>query len=170
MCLNGTILKRGANFSGDRRYRYRLTREWDETKHVLIFVMLNPSTANETTDDPTIRRCIAFAKAWGYGAIHIVNLYALVSTAPTKLISEPDSIGGVTNDYLKLAAFSADKIIVAWGNHGADNQHRVDFVLGILCRHKDVYCLGKNQNGQPKHPLYVSKMPEASLLLFKAKL
>jgi len=160
-------VNRDAFFSGDRKYRYRLTRVWDEAKPSLTFVMLNPSTANEETDDPTIRRCIALAKAWGYGRIHVVNLYALVSTNPAKLLSEPDSIGGVTNDYLECT--DTDKVIVAWGNHGANNQGRVDSVLKILTRFKDVYCLGKNKNGQPKHPLYVRKMPESALILYQSK-
>ena len=160
-------MKRDTFFSGDRKYRYRLTRVWDKTKPIVAFVMLNPSTANEEADDPTIRRCIAFARAWGYGGIHVVNLYALVSTDPEKLLSEPDSIGGVTDDYLEMAAFTTSKVIVAWGNHGADNQRRVDSVIKILTRFQDIYCLGKNQNGQPKHPLYVRKMPEGDLLLFE---
>ncbi len=158
-------MKRDAIFSTDRRYRYRLTRWWREGQS-LSFVMLNPSTANETSDDPTIRRCISFAKAWGYGGIYVVNLYSLVSTDPAKLLSEPDSIGMFNDAYVYSTAEDCSKLVVAWGNHGADNKQRVDAVLKILNRFKDVYCLGKNKNGQPRHPLYVRMMPESDTLLF----
>ncbi|TMF61888.1 MAG: DUF1643 domain-containing protein, partial [Chloroflexi bacterium] len=67
---------RGATFSADRRYRYRLWRRWDGARPVVAFVMLNPSTADARRDDPTIRRCIGFAKSWGFGGVEVVNLFA----------------------------------------------------------------------------------------------
>jgi len=158
-------MDRRAVFSADRKFRYLLSRKWDEGP-ILAFVGLNPSTANEQTDDPTVRRCIAFAKAWGYGAVHVVNLFALVSSEPAILFTAPCRIGPDNDQYLARLAAHGDKVIAAWGNHGADYKDRVAAVLDILTNCRDVYCLSKNKTGQPIHPLYVRMVPESSLSIY----
>ena len=86
-------IKSEAMLSVDRKYRYVLTRTWDETLSNIMFVGLNPSTADETTDDPTIRRCINFAKSWGYGGLYMVNLFAYRSTNPNNIRIVDNPIG-----------------------------------------------------------------------------
>jgi hypothetical protein len=156
---------RSSIFSTDRKYRYILRRKWGEGP-ILAFVGLNPSTANEQTDDPTVRRCVAFARAWGYGAVDVVNLFALVSTDPSVLRNETGCVGPDNDRYLTRLAVLGDKVIVAWGNHGEDEPSRVATVLYILTNCRDVYCFSKNKTGQPIHPLYVGMVPESSLSIY----
>lgn len=148
-------MKRSAIFSGDHRYRYKLSRYWADG-NALFFIMLNPSTANENTDDPTIRRCVGFGKHWGYAGIEVLNLFALVSNEPHKLVTEADSVGLDNDRYLKDAARCADKVIVAWGNFvlRLNLCARRKEVLEIL-KDREIYCLGETEQGQPRHPLYV---------------
>ncbi len=143
-------LKAGATFTPDRRYRYDLYRIWREGGRRINFVGLNPSTANETSDDPTIRRCVNFAIKWGYGEMHMLNLFAFVSTDPGMLyLCNNESPVGEENDrYLKALA---PEIVACWGNHGGING-RAEAVRRLLT---DPYCFGVNKNGQPKHPLYL---------------
>lgn len=137
------------------RYRYELRRWWDEGP-VLEFIMLNPSTADASIDDPTIRRCIGFAKAWGYGGIVVHNLYALRATNPEVLLNYSGDAYGPRNDDF-LARNVADCTIVAWGAHAATLSPKTVArirILAQLCRPR-LFCLGTNANGSPKHPLYV---------------
>jgi hypothetical protein len=129
--------------------------------------MLNPSTANEFEDDPTVRKCVSFGKEWGYSGIVIVNLCAIVSADPTKLLTAPDPIGLCGNDkYIGDAAMLASKIIAAWGDYGSHLTGRVEHVLEIL-NWRPVFCLGINKSGQPRHPLYVKKTPEYALQVYR---
>jgi hypothetical protein len=146
----------GAIFNPTQTYRYSLWRVWEEAAPRIGFVMLNPSTADASYNDPTIRRCIGLAQAWGYGALKVVNLFAYCTTQPIALRQNPDPIGQENDRHLLEAASWADKVVVAWGNWGSLYE-RDRTVLGLLTPGRSLYCLGINQSGQPRHPLYVSR-------------
>ncbi|NJR67084.1 MAG: DUF1643 domain-containing protein [Leptolyngbyaceae cyanobacterium CRU_2_3] len=135
-------------------YRYALYRQWDSSTARIAFIMLNPSTADGITNDPTIRRCICFAQAWGYGSLAVVNLFALRATHPQELRQSADPIGGECDRHILKAASSADCTVIAWGNWGK-LQGRDQAVLKLLNGVTPVHCLGINQSGQPRHPLYL---------------
>lgn len=143
--------------SGCERYRYRLGRNWGEGWGAPVtFVMLNPSTADAQQDDPTIRRCVGFAKAWGFGRLVVVNLYALRSTDPKGLWRADDPIGPDNDDHLSEAAWVAARddapIIAAWGANAKPD--RVAEVLALP--HMDrLTALGVTKAGAPRHPLYL---------------
>ena len=146
-----------AIFDQTHTHRYLLTRTWDSEKKSVLFIMLNPSTANGETNDPTIRRCINFAKAWGYGSLEVVNLFSLVSSDPKKLLTVKNSIGEDNDSFILEAADSADKIIVAWGAF-PEARRRAAKVLNMLSEMGcEAHCLGMSRGGQPKHPLYLPK-------------
>lgn len=146
--LNGAIL------SDDGRYRFVLTRTWDATQEKLIFVMLNPSTADAEVDDPTIRRCIGFAKGEGFGGIRVVNLYAFRATDPKVMLREIDAVGPGNDEHITGACLDRT-VVVAWGANAA--AWRVRQVAAILARcGARVRCLGVTASGAPRHPLYVS--------------
>lgn len=138
------------------RYRYELRRIWDPNGPLLEIIMLNPSKANATINDNTIRRCIDFAKAWGYGGIVVKNLYAWRATDPSELAHVDDPIGPENRVYLSRA--DADCTIVAWGAHPAAvgwwNGYPFAWQKTVIQR-PNLFCLGTNANGSPKHPLYV---------------
>lgn len=141
----------GADLSDDREYRYRLWRTWDAEMPTVAFVMLNPSTADESEDDPTIRRCIGFAKEWGYGTLVVGNLFAYRATDPSELRDHPDPVGPENDERLSRIVDEADKVVVAWGNHG-EFQGRGDEVTALL--DADLYALDITKRSQPVHPLY----------------
>ena len=144
-------MMKDAILSEDRKYRYILSRTWDETKPTVLFIGLNPSTADENENDPTIRRCIKFAKSWGYGGLLMANLFAFRSTNPQELYSAQDPIGSENNYFIKEYADKSELIIACWGNHGRFNNRsqKVFELLGGL------NCLDINKSGEPKHPLYI---------------
>lgn len=144
-----------AYLSPCRTWRYSLTREVSPEigRGICTFVGLNPSTADETLDDPTIRRCISFARDWGYRQLKMVNLYAFRATNPHEMMRAEDPVGP-ENDLVLAEAFSESDLIVAcWGNHAGDR--RVREVLAITGR--SLMCLGLNKSGTPKHPLYIRR-------------
>lgn len=141
------------------RYRYRLGRRWEIPKGAtggsIGFVMLNPSTADETLDDPTIRRLRGFSTAWGYNAFTVCNVYALRATDPKVLRSHPDPVGFENHLYLRQLAHSKATIVVAWGAHAAADD--VARTYQILTEGPaQIMCLGTNMDGSPKHPLYLA--------------
>jgi hypothetical protein len=149
----------GAIFDETRTYRYSLWRCWDYGG-VCVFVMLNPSTADEMVLDPTIRRCISFAKHWGLGAIEVVNLFALRSTDPRGLYSHESPVAPLSDRYandlaIEAAARRASKLIVAWGEHGSylDRSREVSNLL--RCGDVEPEALALNSGGMPRHPLYI---------------
>jgi hypothetical protein len=143
---------KGAIFSDDRKYRYRLWRVWDINKSSVLFIMLNPSTADENVLDPTVRRCLGYAMKWGYGRIDICNLFALRATNPKELYKSDDPIGPDNNRYIVETANECDKTILAWGNHGELDDRYID-VIELL---KDTaFILAKTKSLQPAHPLYL---------------
>ena len=149
-------MRRQAVFSKNRTYRYALWRLWDDTKPSVCFIGLNPSMADEHFDDPTTRRCIQFAKQWGFGSLSIANLFALRSTDPAALKDVQDPIGPNNNAWINTLSFDADITVACWGNNG-DILNRGAEVLGMV---DQVFCLDRTRLGHPKHPLYIkSKRP-----------
>lgn len=146
------------------RYRYRLTRRWGEGP-ACGFIMLNPSTADAETDDPTIRRCISFAKREGCGGLVVVNLYAFRATKPADLwaIDPQDRIGGPQAEIeFHRAIHEAEIMIAAWGADTKRAEHWIVERFG-----SSLMCLGKTKQGHPRHPLYVRG--DAPLVPLKAK-
>lgn len=143
----------------DGAYRYSLVREWDPFNPTkVVFVMLNPSTADGNEDDQTTKVCIEFAKRWGYGSLEIVNLFAYRATNPQDLskAKEYREVVGKDNDiYVKKALHSADKIVVAWGKHGRMYKRYLDKSLKEIFSNFQLYCFKLIANNQPKHPLGV---------------
>lgn len=145
-----------AVLSDDGTYRYRLDRRWAEGPRC-VFVMLNPSTADAEHDDPTIRRCLGFARREGMSALTVVNLFAYRATDPAELERCPVDVVGPENDrHIKAACLGAGPVILAWGAHRTATQLRVRQVLHVLrgC-HWPPVCLGVTKSGAPRHPLYV---------------
>lgn len=155
------LMERAAVFSPDRVYRYRLGRTWGmpqpRAERRVAFVMLNPSTADETVEDPTVRRCIGFARAWGYDRLDVLNLFALRSTDPRALREHPDPVGPENDRHIADVTAVADLVIAAWGNHGALRGRGAE-VFRLLV--PQALCLGVTGAGQPRHPLYVSGSAE----------
>jgi hypothetical protein len=143
-------VKSDAQFSECRKYRYALWRIWDESKPYVMFIGLNPSTADESEDDPTIKRCVDFAKSWGYGGLCMTNLFAYRSTDPAKLQIEQDPIGFENDNWLRNLSKSAGVVVAAWGNGGA-YLGRSKEVTSMI---KNLKCIKLNKTGEPAHPLY----------------
>ena len=148
-----------AVISDDGKYRYLLHRNLEELvpehdrKH-LFFIMLNPSTADANNDDPTIRRCINFGKAWGYTDLYVVNLYALRATNPKELWKTDDPVGPENDKMLKSMMSAENCFVCAWGANAKPD--RVAEVMAIADKQKRIlHCLGTTKSGQPKHPLYI---------------
>lgn len=137
------------------RYRYALMRRWDDNPP-LTFIMLNPSTADASLDDPTIRRCVGFAKREGCGAAHVLNLYAYRATDPKALLTCEDPVGPENDTYLLRHAWAAltagRPVVAAWGVHA--QSQRVKEMLALVPE-LDLRCLGATKDGHPRHPLYV---------------
>jgi hypothetical protein len=139
-------------------YRYALWRRWGPEPQVL-FVMLNPSTADGRNDDPTIRRCIGFAMSWGFGGVAVGNLFAFRTPSPGVLRQASQPVGRSNDRWLQRLAAESSRVIAAWGNHGSlmDRDEQVCALLGPL------YVLSLTQRGQPRHPLYVPASARSSL-------
>ena len=150
-------MKRDAVISECGRYRYRLYREWAQSDRMpIMWLMLNPSTADASIDDPTIRRCIAFSKAWGYGAMWVGNLYGLRATDPKFLFRFGiDEMSGPDNaKHLYQMSTASALIVCAWGAPGGTR-----IPLSLLAP-GGFWCLGKTKSGAPRHPLYLASRTE----------
>jgi len=143
----------GAVFSRDRLYRYLLWRNWGRRGPLMLFIGLNPSTADEHSNDPTIRRCIGFARDHGARGMLVANLYAFRATKPVDLFTVRDPVGVRNNFWIRMAHARAEVTVACWGVHGAcgDRARRVLATLGEVC------CLGVSQAGWPRHPLYLAR-------------
>ncbi|WP_281825925.1 DUF1643 domain-containing protein [Jannaschia rubra] len=145
-----------AVYSDDERYRYDLIRKWNDSGSRINFVMLNPSTATEFANDPTVERCERRARALGFGAFRVTNIFAYRATDPRDMRAQPDPVGGPANDAaIRDAALWADQVICAWGTHGAylDRGHAVAQLLRATGQ--PLTTLGLSKAGHPKHPLYI---------------
>lgn len=150
----------GAGISDRGAYRYRLWREWDRSRPTLAFLMLNPSTADHLTDDPTITRCMSRAIAGRYGRLEVANLFPLRAADPAQLLIYPDPLGPVrTADGAVLDAVEgASMVICAWGAHEVAAPRAADLmhIFRIAGWRGKLYHLGLNKDGSPKHPLYIA--------------
>jgi hypothetical protein len=156
------VVEKSADFSKCGKYRYCLSRIWDKDKPKVLFVMLNPSTADSEKDDPTIRRCVNYAKQWGFGSLYVVNLFAFRATNPEQLLKAESVVGVDNKKWLKKMSIFADLVVGAWGNREIINKisqkaeyndymplHSIKKPLHFLELSKDMLT--------PKHPLYLKK-------------
>lgn len=151
-CQSNSLLQAGtATFSDDRRCRFRLQRIWESAGRSLLFIMLNPSIAGADVDDPTVRKCMRYAKRWGYGSLTVVNVYPCIATDPTKLDRELEFRTNL--EVIRQEAEMAERIVCAWGKH-AKYVH-VREVVSCLPGTK-LYALRRNKDGSPCHPLYLA--------------
>jgi len=159
-------MRKGAIISKDKKHRYRLWRIWDDSLPKALFIMLNPSTADAMLDDPTIRRCIGFAKSWGYGGIYVGNIFSLRSSNPKDLISNVLDIqlgycvADRNEESVRYMADICELVVCAWGNSPILKQMEkhglivTDWMYELVG--KSSY-LAKSKDGTPKHPLYLKK-------------
>lgn len=161
MLFEDATIVRAAVISDCRRYRYLLSRQWWPNSQDCVFIMLNPSTADASEDDATIRKCMGFARRWGYGSIKVLNLFAFRATSIPDMLAADDPVGPENDLWLSdIATFAGFKseptIVLAWGTHGI-HRGRDQQVIAQL-REKwpaCLWCLGKSKHGHPKHPLYI---------------
>ena len=146
-------MERSATFSPCRLYRYTLVRVWDHNLPRLLWILLNPSTADAEKDDPTNRKGIKFSQRWSFGSCVFVNLFAFRSPHPRVMKAAPDPVGVMNDSVILEQARLADRIVVAWGNDGA-HRGRASEVLKLLGDSPTLWCLKLNKTGEPFHPLY----------------
>lgn len=145
--------KKNAVISECEKYRYLLSR--GDCLNPMVFIMLNPSTADAYLDDPTIRRCLGFAKSGGHDGIIVINLYAFRSPNPKDLLQTQDPVGSENDQHIANVLMRHKTVVCGWGSNAPPD--RVGNVMAILKQHNvNVLCLGMNKNGSPKHPLYIS--------------
>lgn len=150
-----------ARFSPCRNWRYSLHRYWGDGEAV-GFLMFNPSTADETKDDPTIRKCIGFAKRWGYGRLVIVNLFSIRGTDPKIVSRVSDPVGPMNNYHIAKATDNCRELICAWGcgsHMKGDLSRRPGAVMNLLEQERfsmPIRCLGYSKDGSPRHPLMLA--------------
>lgn len=148
-----------ASFSDCETFRYTLQRRWNQHSFSLPIIMLNPSTATEQELDPTIRRCIAFAKREGFGGVHVNNLFAFRSPSPAAMKSATDPVGPGNREALDETLDWATKnglpILCGWGAHGSFLNQALYLRMRATAVRANLVCLGKTGSGEPKHPLYI---------------
>lgn len=159
--IDRTMLK-DAQLSECSKYRYWLSRCWDSTGTLptVTFIMLNPSTADAEQDDPTIRRCVSFAKAWGCGRLAVVNLFAFRATDPKELLTADDPVGQWNNSGITCWTQASGIVVAAWGVHGKLRGQGRKMERGLRSIGVALRCLGVTKNGYPRHPLYVKASTE----------
>ncbi len=151
-----------AVYSDCERYRYSLTRIWDATGERVLFVMLNPSTATEVQNDPTVERCERRARALGFGAFQVTNIFAWRDTDPKLMRAAADPVGPENDAAILMGCNWADQVVCAWGAHGAHMDRGQAVEVLLRGTGKPLYHLGLTKAGQPKHPLYIGydRQPE----------
>lgn len=153
--MGDLLLEREAVISDCGKYRYLLRRAWDYTKPRLLFVMLNPSTADAEIDDATIRSCIRLSICLGYGSFEVVNVFGLRATNPKELAVSDDPIGPMNERISAAAIIRSDVVVCAWGAHPMA-MRKSNFMLQLIRSYRPAaYCLGTTKDGAPKHPLYI---------------
>lgn len=145
-------LDTGATFSPCRLYRYLLWRKWS-AGDLACFLMLNPSTADEINNDPTIERCERRTRVWGYGGLLVCNLFAYRATDPAEMKRAADPVGPGNDAAILDAAMRSVMVIAAWGGNGAYRGRETAVLRLLTCR--NLHCLRVGKNGQPCHPLYM---------------
>ncbi len=145
-----------AVYSDCERYRYALTRTWDPKGKRVLFVMLNPSKATEVQNDPTVERCERRARALGFGAFRVTNIFAWRETDPALMRKAVDPIGPENDVIIRDGATWADQVIAAWGTHGSHLNRGPEMEAVLRAIGKPIYTLGLSKHGHPKHPLYIS--------------
>jgi hypothetical protein len=149
-------MKLTANFSPDRKYRWSLHRIWQPAAPLVCYVLLNPSTADETTNDPTVSRCQTRALNDGYGGLIVVNIFAWRSTNPTALYEIADPVGADNDAAILTAARNSRMVVCGWGKHGALRDRGREVLELIRSAGKMPHALRINSDGSPEHPLYLS--------------
>lgn len=144
-----------AIFSECGSYRYELRRIWDVSMKPCLFLMLNPSTADEVDNDPTVERCERRAREMGFGGLVVCNLFAYRATDPDVMKSQADPVGPMNDMYLLVNARHAGIVVCAWGNHGSHRGRSEQVMQMLLNRGIQLHALQINGSGEPKHPLYV---------------
>jgi len=145
-----------ANYSDCEAYRYDLSRVWDGASRKVLFLMLNPSTATEIQNDPTVERCERRSRALGFGAFRVCNIFAFRATDPKVMRAAADPVGPLNDAVIQQAIDWADEIVAAWGTHG-EHLDRGKVVENLLrSQTKIPKHLGLTKAGHPKHPLYIS--------------
>lgn len=150
-----------ALYSPCERFRYLLSRRWaapgsaGAAKGQALFVMLNPSTATEMQNDPTVERCERRARAWGYGGMDVANIFAYRATDPRVMRAAPDPIGPQNDAAIAAAAREAALVLCAWGSHGAHLGRGPAVAAALSAAGHPLFHLGLTQAGAPKHPLYI---------------
>lgn len=156
MNWNDIEVWRGADLSDDGMYRYELTREWG-SEPPLVFIMLNPSSADALVDDPTIRRCMGFADREGFGGIIVVNLFAFRTFDPKEMAKAADPVGPENAEYLRrVVAEYPGAIVVAWGAHKMAEGPGRTLNYEVTSGGVSLQCLGRTKAGAPRHPLYLA--------------
>jgi hypothetical protein len=141
-------MEKGADISADRLYRYSLWRIWQPAKPLVMFIGLNPSTADATTDDHTIRRCLRFSADWGCGGLVMTNLFAFRATDPKAMLTAAEPIGSENDTVLVHWVQKALFIVAVWGTKGGhQGRNKV-----IEERFPNLRCLGVTKDGFPRHP------------------
>ncbi len=151
-----------AVYSDCERYRYLLTRTWEANGRTALFIMLNPSTATEVQNDPTVERCERRARALGYGAFRVTNIFAFRATDPRVMRAEPDPIGPANDSAILDSLPWADTVICAWGTHGSHLGRGPAVERLLRAKGRSLFHLGLSKEGHPKHPLYIGydRQPE----------
>jgi hypothetical protein len=156
----------GAEFDETRVWRYSLWRKLRKTGKTILWIGLNPSTADESVDDPTVHRMVDYSWRWGFAMVYVANIFAYRSTDPRPLRDIVDPVGAENNRWIARLRKQSDLCICAWGNW-ARVRNRGDEVLKLLEKYGPLHCMGLNKTGYPKHPLYLRKKLEA--IEFKPK-
>lgn len=145
-----------AVYSNCEAYRYSLTRVWDDGGRRALFVMLNPSTATEVQNDPTVERCERRARALGFGAFRVCNIFAFRATDPRVMRAQTDPVGHANDAAILDGCTWADAVICAWGTHGAHRGRGPAVAALIIASGRIPLHLGLSKDGHPKHPLYIA--------------
>lgn len=151
-----------AVYSDCERYRYLLTRTWDPAGKRALFIMLNPSTATEIQNDPTVERCERRARTLGFGAFRVCNIFAWRDTDPRQMRRAVDPVGPENDAAILQSCPWADQIVAAWGTHGAHLGRGPEVARLLKTTGRPIHVLGLTKDGHPKHPLYIgyARQPE----------
>ena len=144
-----------ATFDSTRTYRFRLTRTWNPDGRRINFLMLNPSTADAFALDPTVRRCVGFARRWGFGSLEVTNIFAFRATDPTVLVAQAEPVGVGNDQAIVEAARTADRVVAAWGVRGAHRDRGMEVIALLADNSVRPLALRVTKHGHPAHPLYV---------------